>query len=219
MTALTPNFEGASRRPRSRRGEGELLRDEILDATDSLLGEYGDIEQVSIRMIADRVGVSAPSIYRHFVDKDALTFACCNRHFRGFRDALRTATHGLADHRQALRAMGRAYYAWARVNPTAYQLMFMSAKVEPPPDFPDEEFYGKQALLDLAAIVAGGIAAGEFRACDPTTAAFGVWGMVHGVTAIQLTMHDSEWESHLPEHDHEAVLEFVLDTIESGFVA
>jgi len=206
------------KRARARRGEGDLLRDEILDATDRLLAEHGDIEMVSIRMIADAVGVTAPSIYRHFADKDALTFACCNRHFQGFRTALGAAAQGHSDNRRALRAMGRAYYDWALANPIAYRLMFLSNKCEPPADLPEDEFHGKQALMDLAGIVSAGIASGEFRDCDPTTAALGVWAMVHGVAALQLTVHDGEWKAHMPEHDHEQVIEFVLDTVEAGFM-
>ena len=60
-----------------RRGEGEKLRDEILVAVSELLDETNDELAVSIRAIADRVGVTAPSIYRHFADKDEMLSAVC----------------------------------------------------------------------------------------------------------------------------------------------
>ena len=62
----------SSVRTRSRRGEGDRLRDEILAAVGALLDETKDEAAVSIRAIAERVGVSPPSIYRHFEDKEAL---------------------------------------------------------------------------------------------------------------------------------------------------
>ena len=71
-------------RPRSRRGEGDALRDEILDAAERLIVRAGDADAVSIRAIADAVGVSPPAIYLHFPDKDALVSAVCERRFEEF---------------------------------------------------------------------------------------------------------------------------------------
>ena len=49
-------------RSRARRGEGDLLREEILLAATRLLIETGNEDAMSIRAIADAVGVSPPSI-------------------------------------------------------------------------------------------------------------------------------------------------------------
>ena len=73
-----------SRRRRARRGQGERLREEILAAAERLLIRTGDMEQVSIRAVADEVGVTPPSIYLHFADKLELIFAVCERHFASF---------------------------------------------------------------------------------------------------------------------------------------
>ena len=62
----------ASRRTRARRGEGERLREEILDAAERLLIETGNRDAVSIRAVAEAVGVTPPSIYLHFADKTEL---------------------------------------------------------------------------------------------------------------------------------------------------
>src|SRR5205807_237758 len=48
----------ATTRRRARRGEGPRLREELLAATERLLAETGDEEAVSIRAIADAVGVT-----------------------------------------------------------------------------------------------------------------------------------------------------------------
>src|SRR5258708_40180525 len=63
---------GGLRRPRAPRGSGDLLRNEILDAATALLLESGQARAVSIRSVAQRGGVTPPSIYLHFDDKDAL---------------------------------------------------------------------------------------------------------------------------------------------------
>ena len=67
------------RRRRAPRGSGDLLRDEILDAATQLLLDTGHAKAVSIRSVAERVGVTPPSIYLHFQDKDALLDAVCAR--------------------------------------------------------------------------------------------------------------------------------------------
>ena len=69
------------KRRRAPRGSGEQLREEILDAATELLLETGHAKAVSIRSVAQRVGVTPPSIYLHFADKDTLLDAVCARYF------------------------------------------------------------------------------------------------------------------------------------------
>ena len=66
-----------ARRSRSKRGEGESLRGEILDAAEAILNETGSADKVSTRAVAQRVGCSSPSIYLHFPDRAQLIFAVC----------------------------------------------------------------------------------------------------------------------------------------------
>jgi AcrR family transcriptional regulator len=56
------------RRRRARRGEGEKLREEILEAAERLLLQTGSEEMVQVRAVAEAVGVTPPSIYLHFAD-------------------------------------------------------------------------------------------------------------------------------------------------------
>jgi AcrR family transcriptional regulator len=44
------------------RGQGEQLREEILAAAERLLAKTEDTDAVSIRAVADAVGVASPSI-------------------------------------------------------------------------------------------------------------------------------------------------------------
>jgi AcrR family transcriptional regulator len=76
MTATPEILTPAASRRRARKGEGELLREEILDAAEALLIEKGHPDAVSIRAVAARVGVSPPAIYLHFADKDELFYHC-----------------------------------------------------------------------------------------------------------------------------------------------
>src|SRR5262249_40083226 len=116
----------AATRTRARRGEGELLREEILNAAERLLVESGNEESVSIRAIAEAVGVTSPSIYLHFPDKEALLFAVCERQFAIFREALEGAARSTDDPVDALERRAEAYVRFGLDHPEAYRIMFMA---------------------------------------------------------------------------------------------
>ncbi len=97
----------ALKRRRAARGSGEQLREEILDATTELLLETGHAKAVSIRAVAQRVGVtSPPSIYLHFADKDALLDAVCARYFERLDEEMQRVAVGKSSTIEVLRAQG-----------------------------------------------------------------------------------------------------------------
>ena len=80
-----------TRRRRAPRGSGVRLRNEILDAATQLMLKTGEVKAVSIRAVAQRVGVTPPSIYLHFADKDALLDAVCARYFEQLDEQMQQA--------------------------------------------------------------------------------------------------------------------------------
>lgn len=61
-------------RARNKRGEGAQLRDEIVRAATKLLAD-GTSQAVTLRAVVREAGNSAPSIYPHFADLDAIMLA------------------------------------------------------------------------------------------------------------------------------------------------
>ena len=112
-------------RRRAKRGEGERLREEILAAAREILAETQDADAMSIRAIADRVGVSTPSIYLHFADKQALLDAVCGLVFAELDDRMQAAAAATADPFDGLRQRGLAYAEFALANPEQYRLAMM----------------------------------------------------------------------------------------------
>ena len=49
-------------RRRIRRGEGDRLREEIITVASQMIGETGDDSALTLRGVARRVGIAAPSI-------------------------------------------------------------------------------------------------------------------------------------------------------------
>src|SRR5216684_6656903 len=81
---------------RKRRGEGHTRRDEILLAAKELFLTEG-YNATTIRKIADRVGVSAPTLYVYFTDKDAIMLALCDQTFALLTNAIDRIEEKTAD--------------------------------------------------------------------------------------------------------------------------
>jgi AcrR family transcriptional regulator len=192
---MTPSATTPSRRSRLPRGEGRQLRDEIMAATEDLLLEAGSAQAVSIRAVAQRVGVTAPSIYRHFEDKTALIFDVCARHFTAIEDFIRARCAGIDDPIDKLAALGRAYIDFGVANPEPYRIMFMTR-----PDIVPSAYHGR-ALAETAAFslllecVQAAIDAGRLRPelDDAYRVSIGLWARVHGLTSLYVSKPDMPW--------------------------
>ena len=173
-------------RPRARRGEGERLREEILEATSTLLVAAGDREAVSIRSVAEAVGVTPPSIYLHFTDKAALIQAVCERHFDALDRSIAAEVAGRGDPLEQLRVRGRAYVRFGLDHPEQYRILFMTRQgaVEPPSEHL-RRASGFDALVDN---VGRAMEAGALAPADPLLVATGLWTVVHGITSLAISM-------------------------------
>lgn len=95
------------------------LRSALLASARELLEQSGPAA-LSVREIARRVGVAAPSVYHHFANLDAMAIALVEQGFDAFARQLQSASSP----NTGLRGMGEAYVAFARANPNLYRLMF-----------------------------------------------------------------------------------------------
>lgn len=113
-------------RPRSRRGQGDQLRDEILAAVNHLLDTWGSDEKLTMRAVAQQVGVAAPSIYLHFSDKAELVWAALADKYTQLADAMAQAGAAAAEAgpRAVLLAEVHTYCRFALENPGHYRLMY-----------------------------------------------------------------------------------------------
>lgn len=74
---------------RKKRANGLASREAILDAAAQIAGERG-YEGTSIKLVSERSGLPASSIYWHFKDKDELIAAVIDRSFTDWIEALTT---------------------------------------------------------------------------------------------------------------------------------
>lgn len=181
-------------RRRARRGDGALLREEILEAAEALLLETGSEDAVSIRAVADRVGVTPPSIYRHFADKNTLIFDVCDRQFERFDEYLEAKRSGHVDPVERVKACGRAYVEYGLTYPEHYRIMFMGRHELTPEQYADEIHGPTSAFAALVDSVRDGVEAGRLSG-DPYMVATSLWTMVHGITSLLIAKPNFPWPS------------------------
>ena len=189
-------------RQRARKGEGELLREQILEAAERLLLETGSEDMVSIRAVAQATGVTAPSIYRHFADKTHLLFEVCARHFAALDEVLQAAVAGIDDPVLAMRARGKAYVRFGVENPEPYRIMFMSAAYEAPEGWTD--LLSSDSFANLVGGIQAVVDAGIMRDSDDVVStALHVWANIHGLTSLLVARPGMPWpdlEPFIDEH-------------------
>lgn len=180
-------------RARSPRGSGAALHDEILFAAADLLAETGSEDAVSVRAVADRVGVSVPAIYLHFAGKQELLDAVCDHVFESLDAALEQAGVGVSSPVERLRAFGTAYVKFAVAHPEHYRLVLMTNRgisSEPSP----EVAASRQAGLErLVGGIAAAQAAGAMEPGDPMMIALVFWASVHGIASLLIARPTIPW--------------------------
>ncbi len=179
---------GPQRRSRSRRGQGELLRDEILAAAERILIETNDQAALSIRAIASAVGVTPPSIYLHFADRNDLVFAVCERHAEKLEQVMADAAVGVEDPWERIRRRGYAYLRWGLDNPEHYRILMTSRPDHTPDRLLDERLADTAGLVPAAEDVAAAIANGQLVAAgDPVETTEILWMMIHGMVSLLIS--------------------------------
>jgi AcrR family transcriptional regulator len=194
------------RRRRAPRGSGEQLREEILESATQLLLETGHAKAVSIRSVAQRVGVTPPSIYLHFADKDALLDAVCARYFEKLDEQMQLVADQPSSI-EVLRAQGLAYVRFARGTPELYRIATMG---EGRPGSDVDLTLNSSAFMHLRTSVETLIAEGVYPPGDATAMALELWTAAHGVAAMLIA------KPYLPWGDAEEFADRVLRAVSLG---
>jgi AcrR family transcriptional regulator len=101
----------------------EATRKEIIEAAWQLAQEQG-LAEFTLRDVADRVGMRAPSLYTHFESKHAIYDAMFGQAWSDFEQvALAEFAQPPATPRAAVRRAARVFFDFAVANPARHQLM------------------------------------------------------------------------------------------------
>lgn len=186
---------GTSRVParrRNRRGDGERLRADIVEAAERLLTTQ-PVESLSLRAVAREVGVTAPALYLHFADRRELVWAVLVHQFGALTAATSAATAGSTDPVDRLRRWCLAYCRFGSERQGHYRVMFESWNAERV-DLPLTELPGHALRQSLIAA----IAACGTPADDVDELATLVWAGLHGLVSLRINKPSFPW----PPIDH-----------------
>lgn len=148
--------------------------DAILRAALELLESQG-YAALSMRSLAQQLNLKAPSLYRHFKDKEALESAMIAEGAQELLLLLQRATQGFSP-QASLPTIATNYVSFAKEKPELYQLL-MSRLQPPTPDSPAKNLWN--FLLDIVSAIT--------RKPDDTAAAVALWSFLHGYTSLELS--------------------------------
>lgn len=184
-------LDGPTRRTPARRGSGETLRSEIVEAASALLAESGDVQTMSLRAVARRVGIATTSIYLHFADIDQLVQAVKIQRFKELTAILQAAIERAgANTVSRVRALAHEYIAFGLTYPGHYRVMF-SASIRGNGVAPGMVI-GLDAFATLSTQVAAAL---EVPVDDPLAniVATNLWAFVHGIVHLRTARPHFPW--------------------------
>jgi len=176
-----------TRRTRARRGEGGRLREELLDAAERLLVDAGSDDALTLRAVAAAAGVSTPSVYLHFADREALLEAVCIRVW-GELESLFHESRG-DDPFHSLGQFGRAYARFAIDHPVQYRVLLMRPAIQ---ENKAADACFRLMVEAVSACVDSGLLHG-----DPRTLALQLWSAVHGAVSLVIAQPHLPWPENL----------------------
>ncbi len=192
MTARTTKPQ--ARRSRNLRGEGERLRDEILDAAISILAQLEPDAPFSLRAVAKQAGIAAPSVYIHFADRDALLLAVLERLFDeqiAIRDAAEETTGGSSWDRLLSRSLAAVRFGLQQ--PGHYKVLFEGRAV-PRLNDPMTANFGRPLLERSVELIRDIQAAPGGRVSDdPERLALLLWTGLHGIISLRVNKPTLVW--------------------------
>lgn len=149
--------------------------------------EGNSLDTLSLRAIAKEVGVTPTAAYNHFADKMALMVEMKTEGFKCLDTFLQSHVNTIEDndHDGKMRAIARAYIAFAFEHPGIFNLLFTWV--------PDKEYITEELAESAACsetLLQETIAAAlqnegyQLNHYQTSIAAFSSWSLVHGVTLL-----------------------------------
>ncbi len=120
---MTAPPEPPPSRRRNPRGQGQLLKAQLVEAAAHLLATLDQPETLTLRQVAREVGVAPASIYSHFDDLSALIEHVLRLRYRELARLMDQAAHDAQDPLADLVARCAAYVHWGVEQPGSYRTL------------------------------------------------------------------------------------------------
>lgn len=159
----------------------ENLRRDLLEAGRTYLEAHGHLG-LSIRTLAQQVGVSPGAPYHHFPDRRSFLLALAIEGFTEMLGETRTIGDGATDPAAKLQQLGLAFIGFAEANPHLIDLMYESELTTPTLDEKLQEFQ-KVGHDTLRRQIASAVPKLSDEEIDLRTLAY--WSAVYGFASMR----------------------------------
>ncbi|PIQ23338.1 hypothetical protein COW36_08320 [bacterium (Candidatus Blackallbacteria) CG17_big_fil_post_rev_8_21_14_2_50_48_46] len=194
------------------------LYEALLTATLEQIVKHG-VQGISLRGIAQQVGVSAAAPYRHFADKQEMIAAVATRGFEMMASEMQaldlSQTQELSHPLEALRQLARIYFQFAYQYPTYFDLMFGSA-IENKELYPELKTASEKTFLNFISAISAAHHKGQLKPFPPEQIALAFWAQLHGYA--NLMVHQQIHWKNLGADSPEALLETLLKMLFQGLL-
>jgi AcrR family transcriptional regulator len=159
------------------------LRNALVQAGLELLAE-GGAQELDLRKVARRAGVSHAAPYRHFADKQALIAAINEEGFRLLAEQIHaTLREVTSEPFEQLLGVARAYVGFAQAHPWLMREMF-SGLTTPRETVASLHMASKTVYGLYVEVVKHGQESGKIVEGDPAALAGVLWSVLHGLAIL-----------------------------------
>lgn len=190
-----------------RKRQKEEMRASILEAAWQLVLQDG-WQALSIRKIADAIEYSAPVIYDHFANKEAILLELTKQGFRKLNTELVKAKEGALNSERQIEAMAYAYWKFAFDNTAYYQVMYGLGipSCETVNQISELSTFSELILQPIREM----LTSSQKAETDPFLKLHTFWSMLHGLISINLMGGSG---------NKEELNQMVLQDFISGFIS
>jgi AcrR family transcriptional regulator len=160
------------------------LREALIKAATEVVEKTGR-DDVSLRAVARKAGVSHAAAYHHFADRNALIAAVAAHGLDALTARMQSGWHRSRLPARAFRAMGAAYVSFALERPALFRLMF-GGETADRAAYPDRQRAAESTFGALVTAVEECQQEGIVRPGPPEDLALTAWASVHGIASLVL---------------------------------
>jgi len=180
------------RRSRHRRGEGVLLRNELIQAARRLLTTAGGEADLSIRAVTRAAGVAPQSFYLQFARLDDLLYDVYAIEYGHLREAMASAALSAAEPSGRLLAACTAYCRYAEEQPGRYRALAAVRGQARHEGWEQRDLPGAPTFQLIRDLTADALTASGSTA-DAFLVGAIVWAALHGLVTLRAARPAFPW--------------------------
>ena len=199
MTADGTPSSPAAARQRNPRGQGQILREQLVEAATGLLATLDSPQALTLRMVARQVGIAPASVYSHFADLNTLVEHVLRLRYQELAEVMNRAAERASTPVEDLVGRCAAYLYWGTDNPGHYRVVFGGRA--PSDVFPSTAHgAGAELLAGVVAALAAATTPAARHAQGTADDGYGqqragllLWAGLHGIVTLHNDRHNAPW--------------------------